>query len=162
MIKNKLLTLDFSLISNYNSYMETEKIISLAARIREEANRFILAELAQLGIKELAPSHGDILFVLYSSDSVTMGELKKRINRDKSTVTALVNKLVKLGYINRLKDYTDNRVTLVSLTPKGLALKPRFFEISDKLITKIYQGINQEQQISLVVNLERVLKNLKK
>ena len=48
-----------------------------------------------------------------------MGNIAQAINRDKSTVTVLVNKLERLKYIEKRKDATDSRVTLIRLTPKG-------------------------------------------
>ena len=45
--------------------MKQTKTIFLISKIREKANKFILADLAQHGITKLAPSHGDILACLY-------------------------------------------------------------------------------------------------
>ena len=45
--------------------MKQTKTIFLISKIREKANKFILADLAQRGITKLAPSHGDILACLY-------------------------------------------------------------------------------------------------
>ena len=44
--------------------MKQTKTIFLISKIREKANKFILADLAQHGITKLAPSHGDILACL--------------------------------------------------------------------------------------------------
>lgn len=140
--------------------METEKIISLAARLRDKANRFILDELAIHGIKELAPSHGDILYVLFTTDTVSLSDLTNKINRDKSTITALVNKLVRLGYIQKFKNINDSRITQVTLTQKGWKLKPLFFDISEKLIKKLYQGFSEAEKIKMVNGLNKILKNL--
>ena len=48
--------------------MKQTKTIFLISKIREKANKFILADLAQHGITKLAPSHGDILACLYQRD----------------------------------------------------------------------------------------------
>ena len=55
--------------------MKQTKTIFLISKIREKANKFILADLAQHGITKLAPSHGDILACLYQRERVTMKEI---------------------------------------------------------------------------------------
>jgi DNA-binding MarR family transcriptional regulator len=99
--------------------METNHIISLISKIRTRANKIIIRELLDRNIKGLSPSHGDILFFLFGKESSSMTELAKKIDRDKSTVTALVKKLIALGYIETTPDTKDSRVTVVSLTEKG-------------------------------------------
>ncbi|MDQ0171563.1 MarR family transcriptional regulator [Paenibacillus tundrae] len=51
-----------------------------------------------------------MLLWINQSDSLTMQELSKLIDRDKSIVTVLVDKLVKIGYIHKEKDLKDTRI----------------------------------------------------
>ena len=59
-----------------------------------------------------------------------MSEIAKEIKKEKSTVTTLVGKLEKFGYISLKKSDEDSRSTIVSLTEKGNQLVPMFSEIS--------------------------------
>lgn len=138
--------------------MNTQHLIALIARILNDANQFLLYELKQHGIEGLAPSHGDILVTLYRHETITM-ELAERIQRDKSTVTVLVEKLVKAGYVQKSKDYTDRRITNICLTEKGKALNPIFQEVSKKLIDTAYQGFSEFEREILIRLLERVHQN---
>ncbi|PJI10513.1 MULTISPECIES: MarR family winged helix-turn-helix transcriptional regulator [Clostridium] len=133
--------------------------INLIARIREKANKFILKELEALGLKNIAPSHGDILSVLFKRKEATMTELADIIHRDRSTVTALVNKLTTFGYISTRKDPNDSRSTIVYLTEKGENLKSGFREISYKLYKVEYKGISDEEKALFQSLLERIYKN---
>ncbi|SDL75381.1 MarR family protein [Dendrosporobacter quercicolus] len=85
-----------------------------------------------------------------------MKVLAERIHRTKPTVTVLVDKLVDLGYVTKEKSYEDNRVTFIALTEKGVALKPVFTMISDKLNTIVYNGISDTE----AENLERILEKI--
>ena len=62
-----------------------------------------------------------------------MSELAKQVHRTKSTVTALVEKLERNGYVLRIPDPEDSRGVLVRLTDKGRALEPAFEAISNGL-----------------------------
>ncbi len=139
--------------------MKTNHVVGLISKIRNNANKLITTELEARGIYGIAPSHGGILIALYQNEKVTMKELANYIDRDKSTVTALVNKLVKLGYVYKFKDITDSRVSVVTLTDKGRELKPAFFEISDTLIEKVYRNFPEKEKEDLVKGLEKVLRN---
>lgn len=138
--------------------MSTRDIISLIATIREKANRLIIQEMSVREIEGLAPSHGDILSALFEYSSLTMKELAKKINKDKSTVTALVNKLLNLGYIERTRDLADSRIVYITLTEKGKNLKSDFKEISDKLIERVYKDISKNDQ-EVVINILTKIEN---
>ena len=127
--------------------MKKGNALSAISRIREKTNRFIVRELEKRGVNGIAPSHGDILVILFQGDKYTMKELAGRINRTKPTVTVLIDKLVEYGFVEREKSATDSRVTYIKLTNKGMELKPIFDDISDKLNELIYgdfTGVEQE------------------
>ena len=140
--------------------MSSRAVISLVSRIREKANRFIIREMGQRGMEGLVPSHGDILVALFRQASLSMTELARIIDREKPTVTVLVDKLAAMGYVQRSRDREDNRVTLVSLTPKGCALQPDFAAISELLLDRVYRGITDEEKEVLVSLLERISRNM--
>lgn len=116
--------------------------VSFLSRTLAEANRFIVDQLKQRGLSDLVPSHGDILVHLFAHEPVTMQELAQAINRDPSTVTALVRKLSDAGYVRTAKAAGDKRVTEVSLTEKGAGLRDDFAAISAKLLDTQMQGID--------------------
>lgn len=89
-----------------------------------------------------------------------MMELANKIDRDKSTMTALVKKLVAMGYIETVKDKKDSRVTLVTLTKKGLQLKPDFDEISNILLQRTYGHCSSREKEVIVSGLEKLLRNM--
>ena len=140
--------------------METNHIISLVSRIRDKAGRIIIHELNSRNIPGLAPSHGDILMLLFHSEAVSMREIAKRIGRDKSTVTALVKKLIDFGYVQKEPDLNDSRVTLVKLTKSGRALRNDFNEISEILLERVYKGFTEKEKGVMIHGLERINGNL--
>lgn len=139
--------------------METKDIISLISKVRESANRFIIGEMNRWGVTGLVPSHGDIIFALLKSETLTMKDLSERIGKDKSTVTALVDKLLKLGYVEKTRDTKDSRVIFVTLTDKGRALKPMFDAISKDLMGLVYRDISSEEKEALMYTLLKIYHN---
>ena len=56
-----------------------KEALSYISKIHEKGNRFIVEQLNKNGIKELVPSHGDILAVLYKDGKTTMKEIADKI-----------------------------------------------------------------------------------
>ncbi|WPC43038.1 MarR family winged helix-turn-helix transcriptional regulator [Clostridium sp. JS66] len=139
--------------------MQSTDIISLISKIRDSANKFITNEMDSWGVKGLVPSHGDILFALLKSEKLTMKELSEKIQKDKSTVTVLVNKLIQQGYVEKTRDIDDNRVVFVTLTEKGKGLKTMFDSISKDLLSTVYKDISENEKEDLINTLIKIKNN---
>jgi len=136
--------------------MSRGNAIALFSRIREKANRLIVTELEDHGIRGIVPSHGDILNVLFAEKRCTMNELARKIHRTKPNVTVLIEKLVEYGYVQKEKSAEDNRVTYITLTDKGENLRPVFLSISTKLNKTVYGRLSSEEAESLEQALQGI------
>lgn len=123
------------------------------------ANTYLVSLLSQAGLKDLVPSHGDILVALFAQETVTMQELSEKIHRDPSTITALVKKLVLGGYVQTQKSVTDKRRTEVSLTPKGKSLRSTFEMISATLVSTQMKGVDAEAFAITCATLNQIRAN---
>jgi MarR family transcriptional regulator, organic hydroperoxide resistance regulator len=56
---------------------------------------------------------------LYKSGSLTMNELSEKMNLNSSTMTRILDNLVRDKYISRAKEEFDRRIVVVSLTDTG-------------------------------------------
>lgn len=140
--------------------MNANDVISLISKIREKVNKRLIKEMEGHGIAGIVTSHGDILYALNQRSRMTMAEIASVIGKDKSTVTALVEKLVRLEYVAKERDTTDTRIIYVTLTPKGEALKPVFNQISQEILDAFYAGISEEEKEILFRLLSKIYCNL--
>ncbi len=140
--------------------MKKDHLIFLIGRIQYKANRFLTREMKSRHIKGLAPSHGEILGSLMVRGPLPMTEIARIIDKDKSTITALVNKLIKLGYVEKQRHPADNRVFLIALSGKGAQLKPDFKLIAQKLRALSYKNITDDERETLLSLLTKVNENL--
>ncbi len=139
--------------------MKDKYPIHLIGLIRDNVNRYLSQELKNLGLVGISPSHGDILGALCLKDSFRMKDLATLINRDKSTITALVNKLINLGYVEKETDDSDCRISHIRLSEKGRQSKPAIFEISKRLNEKAYSGFSKEEKRILSMLLSKISAN---
>ncbi len=139
-----------------------KNFLSLVSKIHENGNRFIIEELEKNGAKGLVPSHGDILVCLYQNNKMTMKDIADKIHRTRPTVTVLIDKLEKLGYVKREVSEKDSRYTYIVLTQKGNDFKPVFENISNKLNNKLFENISYSDYQVLENLLSRIVENIKK
>jgi DNA-binding MarR family transcriptional regulator len=137
--------------------MSYRAIFSYASRLREVGNTFILSELAKAGLNNFVPSHGDILAKLIICHECNMKELAQHAHRNKATVTALVAKLERSGYVEKFPDPHDARGIRVRLTPKGQKLEPVFDAISQGLQDILAARLSKEESDTLEHLLKRCL-----
>ena len=135
--------------------------ISKVSHIHSTAADFLAHKLADKGLPEFISSHGNILFQLSKNEAMNMGELAKRINRDKSTTTVLVRKLENFGLVEAVTDSNDKRNKFISLTEKGKEYNQLTANISQELINTFYKGFSEEEKEQFFNFLLRIEQNFK-
>lgn len=133
-------------------------ILALISKIHEKGNRFIIEELKNNGAEGLVPSHGDILVCLYKNGKMTMKDIANSIHRTKPTVTVLVDKLEKLGYLKREASDEDSRSTNIVLTQKGEDFQATFEKISKNLNEMLYKNLSDKEIEILEELLKKIIK----
>ena len=88
-----------------------------------------------------------------------MGELSKKINRDKSTTTVLVRKLKEAGLVSEQTAEKDKRNKIITLTEKGREYNKITADISDDLIQTFYTDFTPQEQEQFFNFLIRIEKN---
>ena len=149
------------MMNNIDNNINTEGIIAQIARIRESANALIETELRKRSIEGIVPAHGPVLMFLFQQKKpVPIKAVVEKARRVKSTVTVMINTLERHGYIRKLPCNTDNRVTLVELTPTGRKLRKDFDQISKALLDKLYGNMNKKDRQLLISRLDVIETNI--
>ncbi len=134
-----------------------QKVLSLISHIHSVSAEFTNRRLAE---KNLISSHGFILFQLAQNETMSMTQLAACINRDKSTTTVLVKKLLAEDLVKITTSSEDSRVRLISLTSKGKKYKDLTSSISEDLLTVCYKGFSKEEKQKLLSLLNKVNQNI--
>lgn len=142
--------------------MNVNSSISFLSHIHTMTASFLTEKLKQQGFNDFASSHGNILFQLNKHGKMTMSELAKSINRDKSTATVLVRKLEKEGFVLIVSDENDKRNKNIQLSQKGLEYTKVTNEISNELLSTFYNGFSEQEKKIFLDFLERIEKNFDK
>ena len=82
------------------------------AKIRQVGGRISERILKQYNI-EINSAQGRIMFVLWQNDGISINELAKKTHLKKSTLTSMLDRLEKMGYIKRQRSKKDRRKILI-------------------------------------------------
>ncbi|MBO7581601.1 MAG: MarR family transcriptional regulator [Bacteroidaceae bacterium] len=105
-----------------------------------------------------------VLMVLWEKDNQPVNDIAHRLMLETNTVTPLLQRMEKLGIVNRKKGEQDKRQQIVSLTPKGKKLEEEAF-------AQIPAGMNEqlsacplklEDYQHLAQDLDAIIETLKK
>lgn len=74
-----------------------------------------------------------VFLVLWEEDDIPVGELCQRLCLDNGTVTPLLKKMEKAGWLTRTRSEQDERVVVVRLTPEGSELQEKLKTVPDQV-----------------------------
>ncbi|HSQ88737.1 MarR family winged helix-turn-helix transcriptional regulator [Romboutsia sp.] len=142
--------------------MNDKYIIYFVSRTKANMIKFIENKLKQNNLNDLIPTHGNVLTALYESNKkLTMKEIASKIGKDKSTVTALVNRLIDLGYVEKEKCSCDKRVTYINLTQKAMDIEDKFNYISSQVKETAYSNFTEDEKKEFLRLLRKLSTNFK-
>ena len=141
--------------------METQKQGGfLIAKIHQLSQRIFARILKDANLIDLNPAQGRIMFVLWRDDNISIHELSKRTLLSKSTLTSMLDRLERAGFIKRVPSKKDRREILIQLTEKNKLLQEKYVDVS-KNMTKIYYKDFTVEEINNFENkLQKILDNL--
>ena len=105
---------------------------------------------------DLTPPQYFVFNALWMGDGITIGELGDRVSLDSSTLTGVIDRMEKAGYVERKPNPDDRRSALVFLTEKARELGPRILQFADELDATLRQPFSQKD----MATFEKVLRAL--
>lgn len=74
-----------------------------------------------------------VLMALWEHESLSVGQLGSILHLDAGTLTPLLKRLEKMGYVTRQRSNEDERITVICITPEGNAMQEQCKDIPVKL-----------------------------
>ena len=87
-----------------------------------------------------------LLLSSISDEGVDMSSLSKQMGVDNSTMTRLIDVLVRNGWAIKYKNKKDGRVVMVEITKKGEVIQEEIDKNIDKFGYEIYNSISPEDR----------------
>ncbi len=103
-----------------------------------------------------------LLVILSKNNGKSQNELAFLTDRDKASLTKLINTLEKKNLMARIPSKEDRRKNLLHITTQGENMKERAMPIFKEIITKVQRGITQTEIDSTIEVLKKLQQNIGK
>lgn len=99
-----------------------------------------------------------VMMVMWEHETVEMKELGKLLSLDSNTLTPVINRLVKKGYLKKTRDEKDRRSVVLTIEPAGLEVKEKAKMIPEALYSIV--DLTAEEADAMINIMEKVRSNL--
>jgi DNA-binding MarR family transcriptional regulator len=134
----------------------------LLSQIHHLSGRIFTRMLKEHSINEINPAQGRIMFVLWRNDGLSIHQLAKETSLGKSTLTSMLDRLEKAGFLRRELSKEDRREILIWRTEKDKSFQKQYVEISEEMTELYYRGFSKEEMDRFESYLKRLHDNLKR
>lgn len=97
-----------------------------------------------------------VLELLYSKGRQPIQKIGQQILLASSSITYVVDRLEEKGFVNRIADQNDRRVTFCELSSEGTELMGRIFPKHADKITEIFEDCSKEEVLALQSTLKKL------
>lgn len=110
---------------------------------------------------QLSMTEVHIIENIQKSDSNMMSAIAKRLMVTQGTLTVSTSKLVKKGYVEKLKDEKDKRVVRLKLTDKSTQVLEEHDKFHEKMIDKLLNELELDKEQELIQSLRNLMEFFK-
>ena len=132
---------------------------TLISQVHQISQRVWYDVLSRNGLEDLAGARGRVIFALWNEDNIPIKNLVEKTSLDKATLTGIIDRLERDGYVKRIQSPDDKRVTLISRTGKDEIFKTKIPEVSDLQNAIFYKGFSTREIEEFENYLKRILEN---
>ena len=97
-----------------------------------------------------------LLGYLANEDFLTMTDISKKMGHSTAAATGLVDRLEKLGYVQRMHAQDDRRKVMVQITRKGIDLVERIREEIVTSLVDLMEDLDKEDQEALLRTYSKI------
>jgi DNA-binding MarR family transcriptional regulator len=121
-----------------------DRLIFLISKVCQKLIINLQKAFSESGV-EVTPIQVMLLFFLQKNDGSSLTQISQGLMLENPTVTGLIDRLEKLGYVKRSDHPNDRRVYLVHITERGNKVANKALPIIKKLNEQIKEGYSKRE-----------------
>jgi len=110
---------------------------------------------------EVPPSQILALVAIEENNGCTLSQLKREMHVSAPTISGIVERLVRDGFITRTEDRNDRRIKNVVLTKNGQMVLEKFRKNIKERWQQILNKVPVETAKSIIINLSKITEGFK-
>ena len=121
--------------------------------------QFIASKLKQMGVP-LTPEQFMLIDLLWNHGEMSQQQLADLMQKDKNSVTKLVDAIEKKGFVVRRQNRTDRRSNTLVLTENANQLKPGAKQKGISILDQMLEGISEDELRAFLGTLRKLNENM--
>jgi len=121
--------------------------------------QFIAAELRKRGVP-LTPEQFLLIDLLWNQGPMSQQQLADQMQKDKNSVTKLVDAIERKGFVVRQQNALDRRSNTLVLTEKALELRDGAKQKGISILDEMLDGISEEELRTFLATLRKLNINM--
>ena len=138
---------------------EAESLDALFAQICRLKHARVHTLLETLGLYRGQPS---VLQALWEQEGLMHTELARRLQVQPATITKMLQRMERAGFVERRPDPDDQRVSRVYLTESGRAVRADVQQVWQRLDEEAFAGFTLQERVLLKRFFLRIRDNLQR
>lgn len=135
-----------------------ELMLLLNSTLRQMNNK--LARDIDSEDKDITVEQLSLLIALWKKEGISQQDLGEFVDKDRPSVTRLLDNMEKGSLVVRITSEQDRRVRLIYLTKKGKDLQTKLVKVAESAVKKSIKNIDDELLSSFVTVAETIKLNI--
>ena len=137
---------------------ESESLSRLLGQISKLRRTRAHTLLDSLGLHRGQPW---VLHELWELDGLTHSDLARRLQVQPATITKMITRMEKAGFVQRRPDTDDQRVSRVYLTEAGRTVRADVQQVWQQLEAEAFAGFSDAERLVLDQSFRHIRENLR-
>ncbi|WP_158825607.1 MarR family winged helix-turn-helix transcriptional regulator [Mucilaginibacter lacusdianchii] len=103
----------------------------------------------------------EVMACLWKEDGIIQQEIADQTLRDKSSMTYLIDNLVKRNLVKRTEDEKDRRNKLIYLTEEGITLRNKLYPWAQEVYAQAISNVSETDLQNSLLLINQMIQNLK-
>ncbi len=129
-----------------NNKINSDCYVFLLSKAYQKGHQMVQKRLEPLGLTNIQYM---VLEVLWHKEGLTAGELGKRLNIDKATLSGILDRMSDSDWINKKRDEGDRRMFRLFPSGKSMEMKDRLKKEREDANEELLSGFTSEERVLL-------------
>ena len=109
---------------------------------------------------DLTPEQFLLIDLLWNQGPMSQLDIADQMQKDKNSITKLVDAIERKGYVVRLQNPNDRRSNTIILTELGSSLKDNAKTKGISILSTMLEGISEQELYSFLETLDKLCANM--
>ncbi len=142
-------------IKDSKDLVRISQLMEVTRDIRKGARQHFIKKMKEHKI-DVTIEMLEVLYVLWKKDNINQQVIVSETNRNKASLTSLIDNLTSRGLVQRNSDPTDRRNNLIALTKEGEKYQEKLMPIMAEVYQSLQSDISSQELETAIAVLQKV------